>query len=291
MKKHTIHFWIFLAPALIAFVLVMIVPFFLGAYYSLTDWDGIDNNPQFIGLKNFLAVFTANPRFVYSIIITFVYSALNIIIINTFALFFAFLVTQNLKFKNFYRSGFFLPNLIGGLILGYIWQFIFNRVMPSLMNSDFLMLGGRNAALLAIVIAGTWQYGGYIMVIYVTAIQNIPRELVEAATIDGASVWQRMRAIVIPMLAPAFTITTFLTLLYSFKQFDVNFSLTGGGPSTLFFGKAIKGTELISMNIYNEAFTFTNMAVAQAKSVLFFLALLLFTLVQVYFNKKKEVEM
>ncbi len=290
MKKSTIHFWIFLAPVLIAFIMVMVIPFFLGAYYSLTDWNGIDNAPRFVGLHNFKLLFVDNPRWLHSTIVTFVYSVISIIIINIYSLSLALLVTQNLRFRTAYRAGFFLPNLIGGLILGYIWQFIFNNVIPLLLQNDFFMLSNRNTALLAIVIASTWQYGGYIMVVYVTAIQNIPREIMDGARIDGASPLQRMRYIVLPLLAPAFTITTFLTLLYSFKQFDVNFSLTEGGPSTMFWDKAVKGTEFISMNIFSEAFIFNNMALAQAKSVLFFLVLVVFSVLQVYFNKKKEVE-
>ena len=291
MKKNNISFWIFLAPALFAFTMVMIIPFLLGAYYSLTNWDGIKTTASFTGLENYKALFTNNPRFLYSSIVTFVYSLLNIVIINVWALFLAILVTQKLKLQKFYRAGFFMPNLIGGLILGYIWQFIFNRVIPSVFTDSFLMLADRNTALLAIVIAGTWQYAGYIMVIYVTAIQNIPSSLLEASSIDGASPWKKLRHIMLPLLAPAFTITTFLTLLYSFKQFDVNVSLTGGGPSTMFAEKAINGTELLALNIFNEAFNYQNMAIAQAKAVLFFLVLVTFSLIQVYFNKRKEVEM
>lgn len=289
MKKHPLIFWLFLAPAVMAFLLVMVVPFAFGVYYSLTDWDGL-KNAKFVGLANFAKILQNNPRFLYSVIITFVYSALNILLINAVALGLALLVTQKFRFTNVYRAGFFIPNLIGGLILGYIWQFIFNRVMPGALQNDFLMLAGRNTALLAIVIAGTWQYAGYIMMIYVTAIQNIPQALLEASTIDGANGLQRLRHIMIPMLAPAFTITTFLTLMYSFKQFDVNFSLTSGGPATLFKGQAIDGTELITMNIFNEAFSFYNMGLAQAKAVLFFFVLLGFSLVQVYWSKKKEIE-
>lgn len=293
MKKDTLSFWIFLCPVLIAFVLVMIVPFILGVFYSLTDWNGVKTT-AFTGLSNYKKIFTEDPRFLYSIIITAIYSAANIIVMNCCALSVAVLVTQNLRLKNFYRAGFFMPNLIGGLILGYIWQFIFNRALPALIGSDFFLLGSRNTALLALIIAGTWQYAGYLMVIYVTALQNIPKSLFEAAMIDGANAWERFKKITIPMMAPAFTITTFLTLLYSFKQFDVNYSLTYGGPATMFMGETIHGTSLISMHIVREAEKVVNgssqMAVAQAKAVIFFFALLSFSLIQVYYNKRKEVE-
>ncbi len=292
--KHDVGFWLFILPALVAFLLVMIVPFVLGVYFSLTDWDGIKTS-AFVGFKNYGQIFTRDPRFLYTIIITVVYSALNIIVMNICALSLALLVTQRLKLQDFYRSIFFLPNLIGGLILGYIWQFIFNRALPSIMESSaFLMLADRDLALLALVIVGNWQYAGYLMVIYITGLQNIPRSLFEAAMIDGANIWNKFKKITLPMMAPAFTITTFLTLLYSFKQYDVNYSLTFGGPSTLFKNIAMNGTELISMHIVTESNKIlkgeSQMAIAQSKAVVFFAALLCISLAQVYFNKRREVE-
>ncbi len=293
-KNDTMYFWIFLAPALIAFIMVMIIPFFMGVFYSFTDWNGI-RVKEFLGFENYRKMFSEDPRFLYSIIITVVYSTLNIVFMNVCALSLALLVTQKLKFRNFYRAGFFLPNLIGGLILGYIWQFIFSRFFPSFFNTDFLMLSDRNYATVALVIVGVWQYAGYLMIIYITGLQSIPESLFEAAMIDGASAWDRFRKITIPMIAPAFTVCTFISLLYSFKQYDVNYSLTYGGPSTMFMGRAMQGTELISMHIIKESEKVvkgvSQMAVAQSKSVLFFVALLVISLVQVYFNKKREVEM
>ena len=144
---------------------------------------------------------------------------------------------------------------------------------------------------MAIVVAGTWQYAGYIMMIYVAALEGVPAELHEAASIDGANGWEKMQHITIPMVAQAFTITMFLTLLNSFKQFDVNFSLTAGGPSTIFMGKPIYGTELLALNIYNSAFVGNKLAMGQARAVIFFLVLVSIALVQVYINKKKEIEM
>ncbi len=293
-KNDTVYFWIFLAPALVAFIMVMIIPFFMGVFYSFTDWNGI-RVKEFLGFENYRKMFSEDPRFLYSIIITVVYSTLNIVFMNVCALSLALLVTQKLKLRNFYRAGFFLPNLIGGLILGYIWQFIFSRFFPSFFNTDFLMLSDRNYATVALVIVGVWQYAGYLMIIYITGLQSIPESLFEAAMIDGASAWDRFRKITIPMIAPAFTVCTFISLLYSFKQYDVNYSLTYGGPSTMFMGRAMQGTELISMHIIKESEKVvkgvSQMAVAQSKSVLFFVALLVISLVQVYFNKKREVEM
>ena len=277
--------------------MVVVIPLILGIYYSFTNWDGI-NEATFIGLANYINIFTEDTRFLHAILVTCGYTILNIIAVNVVSFSLALLVTRDLKFQNFYRVGFFLPNLIGGLILGYVWQFIYKTVIPgvgvtfgleSLISTN--MLGDANLALIALVITGTWQYAGYIMMIYVTALQNVPKDLIEAAQIDGANAWQRMKNITLPLVASAFTITLFLTLVNSFKQFDVNVSLTNGGPSTLFMGSAINGTELLALNIYNEAFVSRQMAVGQAKAIVFFCALLIVSLVQVYINKKKEVEM
>jgi raffinose/stachyose/melibiose transport system permease protein len=301
-QKHDPIFWLFLAPAIIAFLMVIVIPFFMGIFYSLTDWtsrpqpDGL----QFVGLQNFI-LSIKDPSFLYSFILTFVYTFINMLLINVVAFGLALLVTSKLKYKNIYRAGFFLPNLIGGLILGYIWQFIFNIVIPNLpvistiypaiAEPANLMLANRNSAVMAIVIAGSWQYSGYIMMIYIAAILSVPEELFEAAKIDGASSFRKLIHITVPMTAQAFTITLFLTLIQSFKQFDVNVSLTGGGPSTAFMGKFMRGTELLALDIYNTAFTSNSLAQSQARSVIFFIVLVIISLIQVRRNKRREVEL
>jgi len=301
-KKHDLIFWLFLAPAITAFLMVIIIPFLMGIFYSLTDWtsrpqpDGL----QFVGLQNFIDSLQ-DPSFIYSFILTFLYTFINMFLINVVAFGLALLVTAKLKFKNIYRAGFFLPNLVGGLILGYIWQFIFNIVIPNLpiisaiypavAEPANLMLANRNSAVMAIVIAGSWQYSGYIMMIYIAAILSVPEELFEAAKIDGASSFRKLLHITVPMTAQAFTITLFLTLIQSFKQFDVNVSLTGGGPSTAFAGKFMRGTELLALDIYNTAFTSNSLAQSQARSVIFFIVLVIISMIQVRQNKRKEVEL
>jgi raffinose/stachyose/melibiose transport system permease protein len=208
------------------------------------------------------------------------------------------LVTSKIKFTGVYRSGFFMPHLIGGIILGYIWQFIFNNAIPSfgdmigftwLKENQFL--AHQYLALLAIVIVGTWQYAGYIMMIYVAAIQTIPASLMEAAEIDGATYMQRLRHIMFPLVAPAFTVSMFLTLINSFKQFDVNFALTAGGPSGMFMGRALMTNEFLALNIYQTAFSFRQLAQGQAKAILFFIVIAVISLIQVRYNKRKEIEM
>lgn len=306
MKKkrdHDIVFWLFLAPVLLAFVLVIVIPFFLGIFYSFTNWSSSARagaTLEFVGLKNFIGSLK-DPTFIYSFILTIMYTIVNMFAINVVAFLLAILVTSNLRLRNVYRVGFFVPNLIGGLILGFIWQFIFNNAIPALGQTfslfsslavpENLILGNRTSAMVAMVVVGTWQYAGYIMMIYIAALESVPKELHEAATIDGAGTWDRIKSITIPMIAQAFTITMFLTLVQSFKQFDVNVSLTAGGPSAMFMGQPLYGSELLALNIYNTAFRSNDMAMGQARAVIFFLVLIVISQIQVSVNKKKEVEM
>ena len=301
--ESSLVFWIFLLPVLFAFIMVMVIPFALGSYYAFTNWTSsarVDSSLKFVGFENF-SNSLKDPSFLYSFGITFVYTILNMIVINIVAFVLALFVTGDLRFKNLYRVGFFVPNLIGGIILGYIWQFIFNNALPSLGSIvpalDFLsdpanlMLSKPNTAIAAMIIVGTWQYAGYIMMIYVAAIENIPQELIEASRIDGASTWVRLKSITIPLCAQAFTVTMFLTLVNSFKQFDVNVSLTSGGPSTILMSQPIFGTELLALNIYNTAFISNKLSEAQARAFIFFLILAIISIIQVNVNKKKEIEL
>ncbi|HAS74933.1 MAG TPA: ABC transporter permease [Clostridiales bacterium UBA8960] len=301
MKKQTkdkLVFWLFLAPALLAFIVVVIIPFFMGLYYSMTDWTAVaDSTPSWVGLANYKSMFS-DFAFKYSFMRTFLFTLLSVVSINIVALTFAFLVTRETKFKNFYRAGFFIPNLIGGLVLGYIWQFIFKSVVPAiggLFGIDFLeqllLLADPNLTLLGLIMAFTWQYAGYIMMIYVAALLNVPQELLEASEIDGANFWQKLWNITIPMIAQAFTITSFLTLINSFKQYDIIVALTNGGPTAIYQGQTVNSTELLAMHIYNVAFKFNKMAEGQARAIIFFLVLSVVSIAQVYYNKKKEVEM
>ena len=296
-------FVFFLFPALFAFILFVFIPFVHGIYLSMTDWDGLNTGREsFVGLSNYQSIFS-DVKFLFSFYRTILYSVLNIVVINVVAFLLALLVTQNLKLKNVYRAGFFMPNLIGGLVLGYIWQFIFNRALVSFggaFTDSFLTNG--STALFALIAVVTWQYAGYIMMIYIAAIQNIPQDLVEASTIDGANAFQRLKTITLPLVAQAFTVAMFLTLVTSFKQFDTVVSLTQGGPATLmpqWFANvlgidsnvAVQSTSLVAMNIYNTAFSNYELGIGQSKAIVFFIFLLIISLLQVYFNKRKEIEL
>ncbi|MDR0290861.1 MAG: sugar ABC transporter permease [Treponema sp.] len=297
-SRNSSLFFLFLLPSVFAFLMVIVIPFFMGIYYSFTNWNAITGTTvSWVGFTNYLAVMV-DTTFLHSFLVTVAYAILSIFVLNVCAFFMALLVTSNVKLKGFYRAGFFLPNLIGGLILGYIWQFIFNNAIPAfgkmsgfIWLNENLFLANQYLALLAIVIVGTWQYAGYIMMIYVAAIQGIPPSLVEAAEIDGANYGQQLRHIVFPLVAPAFTVSMFLTLVNSFKQFDVNYALTAGGPSGMFMGKALMTNEFLALNIYNTAFSFRQLAQGQAKAVIFFVVLAAISLIQVRANKKREIEM
>ena len=297
-SKNNLVFFLFLLPSLLAFCMVIIIPFFIGIYYSFTNWEAITGiDVQWVGLRNYLAIFK-DVTFLNSFLVTVAYAILSIFVLNICAFFLALLVTSKLKFNGVYRAGFFLPNLIGGLILGYIWQFIFNNVIPAFGGSigfiwlkENQFLANRYLALLAMVIVSTWQYAGYIMMIYVASIQGIPDSLIEAAEIDGVNYGQRLRHIVFPLVAPAFTVSMFLTLVNSFKQFDTNYALNNGGPSGMFMGRAIMTNQFLALNIYQTAFSYRQLAQGQAKAVIFFIVLTVISLVQVRINKKREIEM
>lgn len=296
-KKDKIFYALFAAPAVLAFLLVIAVPFCLGVYYSFTDWTGItQSSMNFVGFENYIKSIT-NSRFQYSIIVTIIFGLLNFVAVNIISFSLALLVSSKIKGRNLYRTGFFIPNLIGGIVLGYIWQFIFNNVFISVgetLNIGFLannfFLSDPKLAIIALVMTSTWQYAGYIMMIYYTALQNVPTDLIEASKLDGASPWQRLKSVIIPMIMPAFTITLFLTLTNSFKQYDVVLSLTAGGPSTMWQGQAIKATELLSVNIFNTASVENLMAQGQARAILFFIALVAVSVIQTSITRKKEIE-
>jgi raffinose/stachyose/melibiose transport system permease protein len=295
MKQNRLVNALFLAPSVFAFAMIIIVPFLFGLFYSMTDWNGVSNEVRFVGFNNFRNLFSA-PDFLYSFLITVAYTIINIVLVNVVSFVLSLIVTSRIRLRNFYRAGFFVPYLIGGIVLGYIWQFILNSIVVQfgvVMSVEALQtsfLSRPNTVIWAMSAVNTWQYAGYIMLIYVASIQSIPSSLMEAASVDGANYLSRVFHILIPMMANAFTISLFLTLTTSFKQFDMNLTLTNGGPATRFLEAPVKASQLLAMNIFNTA-TANRMAEAQAKAVVLFVALVVVSLIQVSVNKKKEVEM
>jgi len=260
---------------------------FRGFYFSFTEWNGISNNVNLIGFENYARALT-DEEFIHSFFFTAKFAAVSVVMINMIGFGLALLVTQGLKGSNIQRSIFFMPNLIGGLVLGFVWQFIFTKAFDAFGSTWGIpffegWLSTTGTGFWGLVILMSWQMSGYMMIIYIAAIQSIPESLNEAAKIDGANAWHRLLNITIPMVMPAFTIGLFLSLSNSFKLFDQNLALTRGGP----YGS----TEMLALNIYQTAFSRNQLGYAQAKAVIFLLAVAFITLTQIYYTKKKEVEM
>ena len=288
-NHHAIINILFLLPLVFTFVVTVLIPFVFGIFYSFTDWTGIGFT-KFVGFGNYIEMFKSSD-YLHSFGITLVFTLLNMIFVNIVAFILALFCTSNIKGKDFYRAAFFLPNLIGGLVLGYVWQFIFNKVFTTVLVGSASMLTNPTHALLAILIVSTWQYAGYIMMIYITGIQSIPKDILEAAGVDGASKWLTLLKIKLPMMANTFTVSVFLTLVNSFKQFDLNLAITNGGPSRILGEKIVFATEFMALNIYKTAISKNQYALGQTKAVIFFIILSVVSLTQVSISKKREVEM
>lgn len=279
MQKNMKKYWpIFTIPVMAAFAIGFVIPFILGIYLSFTKFTTV-KDAHFVGLANYRKLF-ADATYLHSFFLTLAFAIATIIIINIIAFFLAMALTQKLKGTNLFRTVFFMPNLIGGIVLGYIWQLIFSGILVHFNTA--LNLNAR-LGFWGLVILVCWQQIGYMMIIYISGIQNIPGELIEAAKIDGANSWQVLRKVIIPMVMPSITICTFLTLTNGFKLFDQNLALTNGAPS--------KMSELLALNIFN---TFYGRAgyegVGQAKAVIFFLIVGLVAVIQNRMTRSKEVQ-
>lgn len=273
---------------LVAFIAVVIIPFIFGIYLTFTDYSGASLNVNFVQFNNYVEAFT-DPEFWLSMWRTVKFVLIVLVLTNVLAMILALLVTSGFKGQNFFRAGFFAPNLIGGVILGFVWQFIFSRVLPYLgetLGIDLFMnswLGKPGSAMWALVIVTVWQYAGYMMLIYIAGLASVPQDILEASRVDGASAVQTFFKIKLPMLAPSITIALFLTLQKSFMTFDTNLSLTKGGP--------YRQTELVTMHIYNEAFKYQKYGSGQAKAILFFIIVASIAIIQVALSKKQEARL
>lgn len=286
--KGILSFTAFVGPALFFFLLIQIIPFIMGVYYSFTSWNGVSSAVEWIGLENYKKIFTNDKQFLDSFIFTTKFTLAAVIISNVIGFGLSLLLNTAIKTRNILRTVFFVPNVIGGLLLGFIWQFIFVKGFASIGNLTGLAffqqpwLGDERTAFWGIVIVFAWQISGYMMVIYIAALQGVDNSLLEAARIDGASNWTLLTKIIIPLILPAFTICFFLTISMAFKIFDLNISLTGGGP--------FNSTQSVAINIYQEAFQNNRYGLGTAKSILFFIVVAIVTTIQVWTTKKKEVE-
>lgn len=284
--KQFSRFGIFAAIPLGIFFVVLLFPFFRGIFLTFTDWDGFGFD-TFVGLDNY-ASSIQDERFWSAMIMTFGYVLASLILVNLVGFGLALLVTIPMRGANVFRTFFFVPNLIGGVILGLIWQFIFGEALPSISGVFSLPFFTSNwlltptTAFWAMVIVTVWQMGGYMMIIYITGLMSIEKDVLEAALIDGASAFRTLVSIKIPLMAQAFTISMFLTIRNSFMAYDLNLALTGGGP--------YRTTELISLHVFKEAFGFGNFATGQSQAVLMFLVIAVAALTQVVLSKRAEVQ-
>ena len=272
------YFPIFVLPTLIAFSFAFIIPFVMGEYLSFCKFKTI-TNAQFVGLENYIKIF-ADKDFVNAFGFTLKFSVVSIITINVFAFILALALTRKIKGTNLFRTVFFMPNLIGGIILGYIWQQMINAV---LLKYETTLVANPTYGFWGLVILMNWQMIGYMMIIYVAGLQNVPTDLIEAAEIDGATSLQTLFKVKIPMVMPSITICLFLTVSNSFKLFDQNLALTAGAPS--------KKTAMLALDIYNTFYGRNGFeGVGQAKAVLFFIVVAVIALGQLVLTRRKEVE-
>lgn len=270
---------IFLMPTAIAFCIGFVWPFIWGIYLSFFRFKTLGKT-SFVGLDNYIKVFL-DESFLSSFGFTVAFTVVSVVLINVIAFAIALVLTKGIKGSNILRTVFFMPNLIGGIVLGYLWKIILDAVIIRYLNSTLAL--NATYGFWGLIILVSWQQIGYMMIIYIAGLQNVPYEYVEAAKIDGANSWQLLRRITIPAVMPSITICTFLTLTNGFKLFDQNLALTGGKP--------FKETEMLALNIYKSFYeSTTNMGVGQAKAVVFFVVVVIIALAQLYLTGRKEAK-
>ena len=276
MKK---YFQVFVLPTLLAFTIGFIVPFIMGVYLSFCKFTTV-TDAKFVGLQNYVKIFTEDGTFGHALWYTTAFTVVSVVLINVIGFAVALLLTKKIKGTNIFRTVFFMPNLIGGIILGYVWQLLLNGL---LLQINKTLTYSSVYGFWGLVILMCWQQIGYMMIIYIAGIQNIPGELIEAAQIDGANKGQLLKHVIIPMVMPSITICTFLTLTNSFKLFDQNLALTNGEPSNM--------SEMLALNIYNTFYGRTGWeGVGQAKAVIFFILVGAIAMIQNRLTRSKEVQ-
>ena len=276
MKK---YFPVFVLPTLLAFTIGFIVPFIMGVYLSFCKFTTV-TDAKFAGLQNYVKIFTEDGTFGHALWYTTAFTVVSVVLINVIGFAVALLLTKKIKGTNIFRTVFFMPNLIGGIILGYVWQLLLNGL---LLQINKTLTYSSVYGFWGLVILMCWQQIGYMMIIYIAVIQNIPGELIEAAQIDGANKGQLLKHVIIPMVMPSITICTFLTLTNSFKLFDQNLALTNGEPSNM--------SEMLALNIYNTFYGRTGWeGVGQAKAVIFFILVGAIAMIQNRLTRSKEVQ-
>ena len=291
MKKNTmsykvIQYLMFAGPATILFCAVVILPFVYGLYLTFTSWDGISTTKPFVGISNYIAAFQ-DTAYWQAMGRTVIYSVISVILVNIVAFLLAYMVTSGIKGQNFFRAGFFVPNLIGGIVLGYVWKFVFNRALVAIGQSLSIgalstsWLATTSGAMFCLILVSVWQYAGYMMLIYVAGFMSVSKSLMEAAQIDGCTQSQATINVTIPLMRSSFVQCLFLTITRCFMVYDVNLSLTKGEP----FNSSV----MAAMHVYNQAFTYKNYGTGQAEALILFVVCAIVGVTQVYIGKKGEV--
>ena len=292
MGRKKKQFWesvLYTIPAIILVTITIYIPFVMSGYYSLTQWNGIAKEPVFIGLENFKRVFSGSSEFMKSLIFTGKYTILFMIFSNVLALAIAVALVQKIRLENLMRGMFFVPYIMSMIIVGFIWKFIFSQGFEVLFEKtgwgflNWSWLGESNLAFLAIVIVGVWQSLGFYIVLYIAGLQAVPGDVLEAATVDGATSWTRFFKVTLPLLGPSITTCVFMSLTNALKVFDIILALTKGGPG----GTTYSAT----LDIYREAFQNNNYGLGSAKSLVFFVVVLVITQVAMKIMKSREVDL
>lgn len=287
--KENLVLLMFVAPALLVYIVFKLFPAASGVFYSMTDWNGLNKEFQFIGLSNFVELFN-DQNFWRSMLFTLKYVVVMVVLCNVVALILAVAIESRPKGKGFFRTMFYMPNMISMIIGGYMWTFIFTKILYYMADNwgmkflDKSWIGDPKYAFIAIIIVAVWGAAGYLMIIYMAALQGVPTHLKESANLDGAVGWKCFWKITFPLIQHAVTICIFWTLNSAFQVFDVIYSLTGGGPG--------RATQSVAINIYEEAFTGNiRYGYATAKSTVLFLVVLIITVIQLRLMKRKEQEL
>ena len=281
MERYIKRYWpIFLLSTLLAFLIGFLIPFFMGLYLSFCQFTTV-SNATFVGFSNYIQAFSfGSGDFVHSLWYTSLFTIISTVLINLFGLTLAIFLVRGFRGTNLFRTVFFMPNLIGGIVLGWLWQVILNGV---LVNFNATLVLNEWYGFLGLLIVMLWQQAGYMMIIYISGLQSIPNDLIEAASIDGATSWKTLRYIKLPMLMPSITICSFLTITNGFKLFDQNLALTNGAPSNK--------SSLLALNIFDTFYGRTGWeGVGQAKAVVFCIIVIVIALIQLKLTQQKEVQ-
>lgn len=289
-RKQTVGFIVFVFPALLFYSVFMVVPAIGAIWYGMTDWNGLNPEYKFIGLANYVEALADDPAFVHAIGRTFKYVVFMVILRNLFAIVLAVFIESRKQYKNLFRTILFMPNMLSMIIGGFVWMFVFTRVLSYIAEHtvfkflDRSWIGDPSYSFIAILVVALWGGVGYLMVIYIAALQSVPRHLKESAEIDGANAFQSFLHITMPMILPAVTIGVFISLNNAFQVFDAVYSLTGGGPG--------RQTEVIALNVYEEAFSGSyRLGYGSAKAMILFMIIAVVTLIQLWIMKRREVEL